>query len=213
MLLGAGFTATAVLYWWFVHSPHFEVFNAWSQQNLALLLFTLFAIKVIGIVWPPLPGGLFTLGAIPVVGWWQAYAVDLAGSMVGSTLAYGIARKWGRSFMDTIFDPITIEKMERLRVRPERELEAVFVFRLFGANVVEIICYAAGALRIRYHNFILGSVGAHVLEGIPFYYFAREFFSGKNVAFNVALVAIVVALLIVLRRRYFTTWELESPTL
>lgn len=199
-----GFVGTALGYWWFVHSPYFPGFNAWSQANLVTFCLVLFAIKVASIVWPPLPGGIFTLGAIPILGWWQAYAIDLAGSMTGSSLAYAIAKKWGMAFVNHIFDAVTVNKIMQWRVRPQHEIEAVFVFRLFGANVAEVVCYGAGLLRLQYWKFLTGSVLAHLIFGIPFYFFARAILTGKSLGFGAAFLATAVILFFVLKKRYFT---------
>ena len=90
---------TLIFYLWFIKSPHFSGFVAWSQQNIILYYFVLVVLKIVGIIWPPIPGGLLTLGSIPVLGWPLAYSADFLGSMIGSTAAYFLAKKYGLGFM------------------------------------------------------------------------------------------------------------------
>ena len=58
---------SVVLYLWFIKLPIFQHFVLWVQQNLLLYFLFLIFLKILGIVWPPLPGGLFTLGSIPAI--------------------------------------------------------------------------------------------------------------------------------------------------
>lgn len=202
IILVIGFVATGLGYLWFVQSAHFDVFNAWTQQHIVLFFVFLFVIKIAGIVWPPIPGGILTMGSIPLLGWQTAFAIDFAGSMAGSSIAFFIARAWGIGFMARIFDHATLEKIKHIRVPREKEFEAIFIFRFFGANIVEIICYAAGMLGVRYSRFIFASIGAHVVLGLPFYYFAESVFSGRNVSVSIAFITLAVSLFIALRKRY-----------
>ena len=102
IVLIAAFAATVILYVWFLHSRYFDGFKFWSQNNIWLYIPLLAFMKIIGIVWPPIPGGVFTLGSIPVLGWLSAYLTDLAGSIVGSSIAFFLAKKYGQNFMKRI---------------------------------------------------------------------------------------------------------------
>jgi uncharacterized membrane protein YdjX (TVP38/TMEM64 family) len=113
IFLVIGFSlATMVGYIFFLQSAYFDEFSVWAQARFILFFCMLVAIKIIGIVWPPISGGLLTLGSIPVIGWWQAYLADLIGSMIGSSMAYYIAKRWGISFMSKIFDRETILQVQ-----------------------------------------------------------------------------------------------------
>src|SRR6185503_2202024 len=103
-LLLAFTVATIVAYFWFIKSPYFDDLQTWASAHFWLFISLLVLIKIAGIVWPPINGGLLTLGAIPVVGWLPAYLADLTGSTIGSSIAFFIARKWGLDFMRKIFD-------------------------------------------------------------------------------------------------------------
>lgn len=192
------------LYLWFVKTPQFETFTLWSQRNFILFFTLLTAVKIIGIVFPPLPGGLLTLGAIPVIGWQYAYLADLLGLTLGSSWAYFIGKKYGYALLHKLFDESTIEKVKKIKVVKSREIETVFVLRAFlGSAVTEIVCYAAGILQIRYRNFLIGSTLSHLVMGIPLYYFANSLFTKKQVIINLILAAIIIPLLWKFRRRYF----------
>ncbi len=194
---------TLVFYLWFINSSHFPGFLVWSQGNIIFYYFVLVLLKVIGIIWPPIPGGLLTLGSIPVLGWPLAYSADFFGSIVGSTVAYFLARKYGINFMKKIFDENTIEKLTKIRIKPHREIESLFLFRFFGGTIIEIICYGAGLLKVRFRNYLIATILSHIAIGIPAFYLTRNILAGRGILINLSLVTIMLILFFNLRHRYF----------
>jgi len=200
---GAGFLVTFLLYFWFVHSWYFVPFEVWVQGNLLLFSLFLFGIKVIGIVWPPLPGGLFVLGSVPLIGWINAYLLDFGGTLLGSSIAYILARKYGMSLVQRIVSTELTKKIEKIKVRKERELETVFLARVLGGAVlVEIVAYASGLFRIGYRNFLLGTIASHFLLGIPAYYFFENIFEGKNILISIVSIVALIFLFTKFKGRY-----------
>lgn len=199
----AAMAATLAAYFWFIKTPYFEIFKSWSQENFKLYFSILVFIKTVGIIWPPLPGGILTLGSIPILGWLPAYLSDLLGSILGASGAYLIARKWGYHFIKKIFDEITIEKIRKIKIKKHREIEAIFFFRIFGGTIVEAVCYAAGILNINYLNFLIGTVSSHAALGLPFYFFTNNLFEGKNFIINLILIAIFIPWALIAKKRYF----------
>jgi len=201
--LAVGGAVTVGIYFWFIRSPYFDAFTEWSESHTLALFFALVALKTAGMVWPPFAGGVFTFGAIPVIGWLRAYAADLTGSALGSTLTYWIARRWGVAFLTRLLDAHTVAKIARFRIPRRRELEAVYLFRILGTgSVVEILCYGAGLLRIGFPTFLLGSVLSHATVSLPFFYFGKELFGPRAWTAGVIFVAFVLVVF-VFRKRYF----------
>lgn len=206
------FALTVGAYLWFVYSSHYGAFVGWAQSNPLIFYPTLFLTKAAGIVWPPLPGGVLTLGAVYIVGWWQAYLIDISGSIFGSVIAFGIAKKWGRGFVSKILDEKTIEKIDHIRVKPNRQFESIFLFRVFGGTVVEIVVYAAGLLKVSFKKFLIASVLSHMVTGIPMFFFADSIIQRENIYFNVILLVIAVVLFIKMRKRYFEQYQEDIRT-
>ena len=175
----------------------------WAQRHIFLFFVLLTGVRIAGIVWPPLPGGIFTLGSIPILGWRNAYTADLIGSILGSMIAFWLARTWGEELLVKIFDQATVQKIKRLRVKKHRELEAVFMFRLFGGTIVEAICYGAGLLRVGYGNFFIATVASHAVVSIPTFYFAHSFLENSDILLNTIFIIILVPLFFIAKRRYF----------
>ena len=199
--------ATVVFYWWFIHSPYFEGFKNWSRDNLILYFLVLILIKIIGIIWPPIPGGVFTIASIPIIGWPLSYFADLVGSIIGSSVAFSIAQKWGWEFLERIFDRDTLEKIKNVKIKKHREIETVFLMRFFGGSVIEVVCYGAGILRVRFQNFLVASLLSHLAVGIPFFYLAGsvlgEVINGKGAIIGALALLFVIFLFYRLKHRYF----------
>lgn len=203
IILFLAFAATILGYAWFIHSAYFAGFQLWAQSNIFLYVSLLVLIKVVGIIWPPIPGGVLTLGSIPVLGWQVAYASDLAGSVIGSSVAYFLAKKYGQNLMKKLFDADAIAKIMKIKIKPKREIESIFLLRIFGGNVVEVICYGAGILGVGFRNFFIGTVLSHLALGIPVFYFAGGIFDRNRILVNFVFVASTMLIFYKLRHRYF----------
>ena len=202
-LLGAGILITFGAYYWFVKSPYFEPFNLWTQSNLVLFYVSLFVIKFVGLIWPPLPGGVFVLGSIPIIGWSNAYLIDFGASASASSIAFVLGRKYGMPLISKITNREIIEKIQKIKIKKEREFETIFLLRVFGGAVlVEIVSYASGLFRLSYKNFILGTLLSHLAIGIPFYFFVGSIFSGKNLIFGIITAAILALIIYKFKDRY-----------
>ncbi len=203
ILLVLGTVATILLYYLFSKSVYFQIFTSWSRQNIVLFVIVLFLLKVLGIVWPPLSGGVLTLGAIPIIGWFPAYLVDFTGSTVGASLAFLIGKKYGYPFLQKIFDENTINKIKKLKIKPNREIEAVTTLRIFtGSLFMEAICYAAGLLNVSFTSFFIGSIISHLIVGIPTFYLVGGLFNLNNLIFGVLGFAIIIPIFVKLKGRF-----------
>lgn len=195
--------AVVLAYFWFAQTSYFVDFKEWSEQNLLIFVSVLFIFKVVGIIFPPIPGGLLTLGAVPILGWWQAYLIDFAGAMTGSSLAYFLGKKYGNVILSKFFDPKIIERVHKIKIRKNRQIESIFVLRfLVGGTFTEIVCYAAGILGISYRNFLIGSILSHIVLGVPIYYFAYNLFDSRRILINLLILAIAIPLIWKFRGRY-----------
>ncbi len=198
------FFLTLIFFIWFSRSQYYPLLNSWIQGNIVLYIVSLFLIKIIGILWPPISGGIFTLASIPFLGWKSAFIIDMAGSTVGGTIAYYLGKKYGYSFLDKILDTNVVEKIKKIKVKPGREIEMVFIYRLlFGSIIIEAIYYGAGVLKIPYDKFIVGVTLSHLLMGIPIFFLVSSIFSGGSIIFTIVLSVIALLFILKTRGRHF----------
>jgi uncharacterized membrane protein YdjX (TVP38/TMEM64 family) len=204
IILTTIYVLSIALYFWFIGTDSFLALKSWSEQNIVLTIIFLVTLKIIGIVWPPLPGGLITLGSIPVLGWQLAYASDFTGSAIGSSIDYYIGKKYGHKIVHKLFDKKTIERIHSIKIKKNKEIEATFALRLVGGNTIsEAISYAAGLLGIRYKNFLIGTVLSHLFLGIPTYFLVANIFNAQNLGISLTVSIIAIAFLWKAKGRYF----------
>lgn len=192
-----------LIFIWLRQSGNFESFYLWSQNNFYLYVAVLFLLKVAGIVYPPLPGGILTLGSIPVIGWVNAYLIDFVGSTVGSTINYFMGYKYGISFLDKILDNSAVDKIRSMKIKKGKELETVFMLRVLGGTVMELVSYACGVLKVKFVFFILVSIASHLAIGIPTYYLAESILTTQNIVISLILSAALLYLFFRFKDRYF----------
>lgn len=193
--------ATIAGYMWLIGQPVFEVFVSWVQENFVLYFILLVCVKMIGIVWPPLPGGLFTLGSIPVIGWFPAFLAEAIGGLSGASIAYYLGKKYGYKFLRKIFNESVLSHIQHIKINKKREFEAIFFLRLFTSVVTEAVSYGSGLLGIKYRNFFFATCGS-ILTILPIFYFARELFSGRRLIFSIPLATLALVFW-KMRGRYF----------
>lgn len=197
-------------YSWVLNQPFTEQISWFAQTHWYALIVILMLLKILGLVWPPFPGGIALLVAIPFIGWQQAFVIDLLGTSIGATLCYAIAKKWGYAVLAHIFDADTLEKIAATTVKENRQVEFGFAVTIASRLVMaEVAYYAAGILRINFWKFMLGAVGSHVLFTLPSYYFAERVLAQKNPYSLIVAIVVLVPLVLILKKRYLETRSTE----
>lgn len=191
-------------YAWLIKQP-FSQQISWFAQNHKLSLFTgLVLIKILGLVWPPIPGGIFNLAVIPFLGWQLAYISDLTGTVIGALIDYYLAKKWGYKLLDKIFDENTVNKIKNLKLKTHRQTEFSFMMTLSSRLLLtEVSYYAAGLLKVNFWQFMAGAIGSHLLLGIPGYYFAGVLFNTNTIYLGMIGWIVAIPLWLKLKARYF----------
>ena len=198
-LAALGFILALIFY----RSVYFDVFLVWSQKNIILFFVIISFLKFISVVYPPLPGSVFTLGAIPVLGWQVAYLTDFLGGVGGAFASYYLSYKYGFRIIEKIFDRKTIEKVKKLKIRESRQIEAVITLRFVTGSIAsEVLNYGSGILKIKFKYFFIGTIIAHPVFGIPIFYFAGSIIHGKNLLLMIALALFSIFVLYKIRGRY-----------
>lgn len=204
VLFIAIFWVTLLFFRWLMSSSYFIGIENWIDKNLVLFVIGLFFYKSLGLLWPPIPSGLFTLLSIPFIGWYWAYVIDLLGSLTGGSIAYFLGKKYGYQILRKIFDETIIERIKRAKIKKGREIEAVFMYKtLLGSIILEAIYYGAGVLNVPFVKFLIGAGLSHMAVGIPMFLIAENIFSGKNLLLVGILSIFAVIFVIKTKGRYF----------
>ncbi|MGH6645835.1 TVP38/TMEM64 family protein [Aquabacterium sp.] len=90
-----------------------------------------------------------------VFGPWLGMGYSLAGMVSGAVVSYGIGRLSGAYLLDRFGDPQVQDLARRLK---DRSLLAIVFLRAFPVAPFLVINVTAGALRVRFRDYVLGTV-------------------------------------------------------
>ncbi len=112
-------------------------------------------------VFAPLPTGPAPIAAATAFGGVLAFVYTLLAGILGASLCFVIARRWGRPVMERFLPDKLVNEIDRLS--RQMGLRVLFLVRLFPILGVDLISYAAGLTRLRFLPF----VGVSVLASTP----------------------------------------------
>lgn len=197
------FITTIILYGKFEGTESFKLFLIWAEKNILFLILSILLLKVIGIIWPPLPGLVFTIAAIPIIGWFPAFIVDFCGGILGSSIAFKLSRKYGPMIVVKLFGESGLAQVRRFKFKPNNELEAIILLRVFSGAIAEVISYGAGLTNLKFRNFLLGTGISYIVVGIPLFYLLGFAFSDGHLLFAIIPLVLCVILFYFTKGRYF----------
>jgi uncharacterized membrane protein YdjX (TVP38/TMEM64 family) len=141
------------------------------HRYLPLFLISLMLAKAASIVYPPLPGVVFTITAIPLVGWELAYLIDMLGSLMGATGSYFFGQKYGLRILNRVLGKTLTTKIAKVRLKPVNQIEAAIMLRLAAGGLLsDGLAWGASLIGFRFSSFIIGYAFSHVLTTAPVFY-------------------------------------------
>jgi uncharacterized membrane protein YdjX (TVP38/TMEM64 family) len=103
-------------------------------------------IHILQVVVAPIPGQAVDLANGYLFGWWLGAAVSLIGISLGSLIAIGLARRFGRPLVKLLITPKGMEKI-RPYIR-QRSQWVFFILFLLPGTPDDILCFAIGLTSI-----------------------------------------------------------------
>ncbi len=136
----------------------------WVRASGALAPLLFVAVQTVQVVVFVIPGEVAQIAGGYLFGVLFGTLLSVAGILVGSTIAFFLARLLGVPFVHALFPPDRIQRIEKMLA--SRGSRAVF-FLLFLIPGIpkDILCYAAGLTPIGFPFFILASLAGR-LPGI-----------------------------------------------
>lgn len=179
----AGLILCAALAIWGVQSGIFS-----SQQKLEQLvagfgilgplLFIL--VQAVQVVIPIVPGGISCLAGVILFGALNGFVYNYVGICIGSVLAFGIAKSYGRPLLPKLFGQQLLDKYDGW-TRQGNRFERLFALAIFLPIAPDdFLCYLAGTTSMTWKKFVL-----IILSGKPFAILMYSLF--LNVAWTQAL--------------------------
>lgn len=200
---------TIVGYFIMVRQPWWLDFISFVQQYLYLYVAVLVLIKFIGIIWPPLPGGVFIIASIPVIGWKWAFLAHFMGSLFSALLSYYLGRRYGARVISRVIGEESLELINGFKINPGRHSEFVFMALLMFGGVAELIYYGSGVLKFPFKSYFIGIFLALLASAAVFPLYGN-IFSGDNRWVSLGSL-FAISLVIVLFRKKFEKRYFSEP--
>ena len=165
---------------------YFENIRAYLPVYLIVLLF----LKLSSIVYPPLPGALFTVSSIPIIGWQLAYFIDVAGSCLGAIIAYLLGKRYGYTILTKVLGQNLTQKVIAIKLKPRNQIEAAFVLRFAAGGILsDGLAWGASLIGFKLLPFMIGYLTSHILITLPIFYFI-----GVSISFDSWLLFLLATL-------------------
>ncbi len=155
--------ASILLYRWFTSSygeaNWAEVFS--SRENLRAFVeqfdpyvpLAFFVVQVVQVVVAPIPGNVTALAGGALLGLWGGFLISTAGLLVGSLIAFGLARFFGRPVVEALVEPRIVNKyIDTMANRHFVVLLAIFLVPFFPDDA---LCFVAGLSALPIPAFLL----------------------------------------------------------
>jgi uncharacterized membrane protein YdjX (TVP38/TMEM64 family) len=190
-LLVATAVAAAVLYAVYRYAPFLYDVTAMRQAVESVgpwgpVAFV--ALQAVQVVVAPIPGSLTAVAGGYLFGWW-GLAFSLVGVTIGSAVAFWLARRFGRPYVERIADTAALERFDA--VLGETGDVGVFVVFLVPGLPDDVVCFLAGLTPIRLRRL----VGISLVARFPGFLLANSL--GTSLATRALPEALVVLAVLV----------------
>ena len=172
------------------------IYNA-AELRVWIAEFGIFAplvfvfIQALQVVVAPIPGQVVALVAGYLFGPFWGTVYSLTGVLIGSTVAFSLAKRYGRSFVEDILHEDVVNRFDEFVERVGAP--GLFAFIIIPGLPDDAICFLSGLTPLRLRTFIavisVGRLPAYVIT----VYAGGELASGRFLE-GIALVAVVIAL-------------------
>lgn len=157
--------------------------------------------RALSIILAPLPGGILSFAFIPIMGWFWAWFYGAVGGIIGSTIAFYIARKFREPVVSRF---IPLKKLHNLEdnISNKTEFFAFLGIRISTWPVADFVSFIAGLSKISYKKFIFITFLALLVEA-GWYYFGGiafdELLSAKSLFAGIIMILVLVVIFFTLK--------------
>lgn len=136
-----------------------ELFSTLESVQTFLLQFgvwtplAFFILQLLQIIVAPIPGGTVGLVGGALFGTFWGFVISIAGTLIGSSIVFLLAKRFGRPFVLKFVSSPIINKYEHIE---ESKLDAVlFAIFLFPLFPDDILCFIAGLSTMKFKTFLI----------------------------------------------------------
>lgn len=176
----------------FLLPPYQDQMIALSKDNPLLAPFIIIVLRIIGMVIPPIPGGLVAFALIPVIGWFWAYLYGVIGTTIGAVVAFFIARKFREKAVAHFVPLQQLHKWEAT-LSHKKKFWAFLLIRISTGPVMDFISYVAGLTKISFKTFLVATLIAEIPSGLVYFLGEKSYeqVAGSNNYIGVGLLLLL----------------------
>lgn len=159
-------------------------------------------LQVIQIVFFFIPGEIFQIAGGYIYGYFMGGILSLIGIIIGSSIAYWIAHKFGKPFVHRILSRNNIwilEKLDKIGSKKNQKKNVnaiVFLLYLIPGVPKDILAYISGISEITFKDFTLYSVAGRIPALFVSVYFGEKF-SKDNITLLIIIAVIMSVLFLI----------------
>lgn len=189
-----------------------DAFRAWIDGFGVLAPIVFIFVQALQVVVAPIPGQVLAFAAGVVFGPVAGTAYSLTGVLIGSAIAFSIAKRFGRSFVERVLHDDLVARFDDFV--DTVGIPGLLVFVLIPGLPDDAICFLAGLTTWSLRTFIL-VIAVGRLPAYVFTVYAGGEFADGQITSAIVIVAIVVVASIVgyrhqeLIRKYVERLELR----
>ena len=172
-----------------------------TSEHLIVGAVLLILLRTLSNVIPAIPGGMIVFSAVPIFGWFTAFICNLIGILLGTSIAFFLARIYREPLVGRFASLSKINKLGK-QISGKRQFMALVAFRLFTVPVVDVSSYVIGLTKISFPKFALATFLA-TLPTIATFYFGEEVYKrifGKNLFVAVLAILILGSIYFIIKR-------------
>jgi uncharacterized membrane protein YdjX (TVP38/TMEM64 family) len=132
--------------------PTQETVTRWVEKFGAIGPLAVIGFIALEVVIAPIPGGFLPITVGAIFGLWPGVLYTWIGNVLGSLLAFALARYVGRPLITRFVKPATLSRLDTFLHRSPKLLWLVYVVPVFP---IDIITFAVGLSAIPFRRFVL----------------------------------------------------------
>lgn len=180
-----------------------------TSEHLIIGAIFLILLRTLSNVLPVIPGGMIAFSTIPILGWFVAFICNMAGILLGASIAFFLARIYREPLVTRFASLNKIHKLEK-QISGKKQFMALVAFRLFTVPVADISSYVIGLTKISFPKFVVATFLA-TLPTIATFYFGDEIYKrifGKSLFVGVTAILIIGSIYFIIKR-YKTKFKIN----
>jgi len=172
-----------------------EIVKGFLELHVALAPVLFIFFRTLSILFPPFPGTTLDLIAIPLFGKFWGFVYAETTMVIGGAIAFLIARKLGKPFVEKFMSVKKIEEWEE-KIEERSGFWGLTTVRMISISIFDYVSYIAGLTKINFGKYMLSSLIASI-PPTAFFYYIGGFILEMNLGIITFLVPIVFGIILI----------------